>query len=183
MKYILVANNKAIDKTFYKSIENTNDIILTFNHGWPLFNTQLLLQNNQIYHFCRRSFNRKIPYSGLVYINKIKHRLQKIFLYPHPESIGNKEQKNKVFKYIKEHTSLKIKEIQHMHNFGKNPNTQKTKQFLKSIYNNVSNMSMGLIGYLYIQQIKKDEDGVFIYGFSHQMNKKKPQPTRRKRFL
>jgi hypothetical protein len=183
MNYFLIANNHLLSKNFYSNTQD-GDIIVTFNHGWPLFETNLLQQENKIiYHFCRRSFNRKIPYSGINKISNIKEKINKIFLYPHPESIGNKKQKEKVYNYITNNTNINISEISHMQNFGKNENTKRARQFLRERHNKISNMSMGLIGYLYIHQTKKEQDSVYIVGFSHQMNTNKHNPEGEKDFF
>lgn len=182
MKYFLIANNSSIPTNFTSKIQK-EDIVVTFNHGWPLFETDLLDENRTIYHFCRRSFNKKIPYSGINKIDNIKDKIDKLFLYPHPDSIGNKKQKEKIYDYLTNNTNTKISETHHMHNFGKNTNTKETRKFLKQRHNNVSNMSMGLIGYLYIHQIKKEEEGVYIVGFDHQMNKNKHNPQGEKDFF
>jgi hypothetical protein len=183
MNYFLIANNNLLSKNFYSNIEH-EDIIVTFNHGWPLFETNLLQKENKtIYHFCRRSFNKEIPYSGINKINNIKEKIKKIFLYPHPESIENKEQKEKVYNYITNNTNINISEICSMQNFSKNENTKSVRRFLKERHNRVSNMSMGLIGYLYIHQIKKEHDSIYILGFSHQMNNSKHNPQGEKDFF
>jgi hypothetical protein len=183
MNYFLIANNNVLLKEPFYKIED-NDIIVTFNHGRPLFETNLLQKENKtIYHFCRRSFNKKIPYSGINQINSIKDKINKIFLYPHPESIGNKKQKEKIYNYITNNTNINISEISHMQNFGKNENTKRARQFLRERHNKISNMSMGLIGYLYIHQTKKEQDSVYIVGFSHQMNTNKHNPEGEKDFF
>lgn len=182
MNYFLTANNGSLSKDFCYRVEN-NNIVITFNHGWPLFETDLLEQNKIIYHFCRRSFNKKILYSGINKIDNIKDKINKLFLYPHPDSIGNKDQKEKIYNYIINNTNIKIAEIYHMHDFGKSINTIQTREFLRQRHNNVSNMSMGLIAYLYIHQIKKEEDSVYIVGFSHQMNTTKHNPQGEKDFF
>lgn len=182
MKYFLIANNSLLSKNFYSKIHE-KDIVVAFNHGWPLFETDLLEQNKIIYHFCRRSFNKKILYSGINKIDSIKDKINKLFLYPHPDSIGNNSQKEKVYSYITNNTNIKIAETHHMYNFGKSINTIKTREFLTQRHNNVSNMSMGLIAYLYIHQIKKEEDSVYIVGFSHQMNATKHNPQGEKDFF
>jgi len=177
--YIIVANNKNIKNNFITNL--SNPIIITLNHAAILCENKI--DNNIIYHFSRRSFNKKIPYSGLKNIEQIKSKLEKLFLYPHPESIGNKKQKQKVINYINHNTSINISNISHMSGFGKHQYTKEARYFLRNTGNNISNMSMGLISYLYIKQIKDKRDGVYIYGFTHQMNKNFHNPVGEKNFF
>lgn len=174
MKYLIFANNKDLTisnqyKTILQFIDE-EDIIITLNHCLPLNTIFADLKHENLYHFSRRSFNLKIPYSGLNIINANKDKFKKIFLYPHPESIGDSELKIKVMDYINNNTSFKITDIDHMPGFGKHSLTQQTHEFLEQRHNQKKNMSTGLISYIYIKQIKKPEDKIFLIGFTHQMN-------------
>ena len=174
MKYLLFANNKDLINFKYSyillSFLNPEDIIVTFNHCLPL-NTILNKINHQnIYHFSRQSFNRQIPYSGLDIVDNNKNKFTKIFLWPHPESIGNKENTKKVREYLKSHISLQVSDICHMPGFGRHQLTEETKKFLAGCYTGNTNLSTGLVGYLYIHQIKKPEDEIYLIGYSHSMN-------------
>jgi hypothetical protein len=44
-------------------------------------------------------------------------------------------------------------------------------------------MSMGLIGYLFIKQQKKQDDNIYLLGFTHQMNKNKHNALGEKEFF
>ena len=57
-----------------------------------------------------------------------------------------------------------------MPGFGQHNITQNTHNFLSQIHNKKSNMSMGLIVYCYLKQIKNLEDEIFLVGFTHHMN-------------
>jgi len=174
-KYLLFANNNKLLNFKYSNLLslllNPQDIIVTFNHCLPkniLF--PHLSKDQKIYHFSRQSFNRAIPYSGLHIIDEIKDRFDKLFLWPHPSTIGNKENSEKANKYIKEKTSLDINKISHMTgNYGHQINKD-ARQFLKERYNNNSNLSTGLIAYCYIRQIKEEQDQIILIGFDHTMN-------------
>lgn len=174
MKYLIFANN---NKFCYHNILlnflNITDTIITLNHCLPLDAILSSFNHYNIYHFSRRSFNKTIPYSGLHIIDKNKSKFKKIFLYPHPESIHNKSQKQKTFNYIINKTSFNISDFSHMSDFGKNPITKEARQFLSECYNKSVNLSMGLIAYLYIKQIKEDNDQIFLIGFTHSMNNNK----------
>lgn len=176
MKYLIFANNSDLNNLTQQNLLDfidENDIVITLNHCLPLKIILNNIHNNNIYHFCRQSFNKKIPYSGLHIIDTNKIKFNKIFLYPHPESIRDKKQKNTVITYINNKTSFKISDFSHMPGYGKHPITQETRQFLSQRYNKVTNCSMGLIAYLYIKQIKNTDDNIFLIGFTHSMNKNK----------
>ena len=132
MNYYLIANNINITNDIFDKIPKITDedIIVTFNHCWPINNLSIDNYKN-IYHFSRRSFNRSIPYSGLKIINEIKDKFRKIFLYPHPESVGGKH-KNSVLDYIKSNTVLDTSEICHMPGFGKHNLTKEARKFLSA---------------------------------------------------
>ncbi len=183
MNYYLIANNINITNDIFDKIPKITDedIIVTFNHCWPINNLSIDNYKNK-YHFSRRSFNRSIPYSGLQIISEIKDRFNKIFLYPHPEAISGKHKKPTV-DYINSKTNLLISEISHMPGFGKHYLTKETRKFLSSRHNKVSNMSMGLIGYLFIKQQKKQDDNIYLLGFTHQMNKNKHNALGEKEFF
>lgn len=177
MKYLIFANNNDLNnftqQDLLLSFVDHNDIIITLNHCLPLNTILNHINHNNIYHFSRQSFNRKIPYSGLHIVDTNKQKFNKIFLYPHPESIRDKEQKNTVITYINSKTSFKLSDFSHMPGYGKHSITQETRQFLSQNYNKVTNLSMGLIAYLYIKQIKNTDDNIFLIGFTHSMNKNK----------
>jgi len=172
MNYYLIANNPDIKLNTFNKIPHiaATDIVVTFNHCLPM--NSLDINEYSLYHFSRRSFNRKIPYSGLHIIDKIKDKFEKIFLYPHPDSI-RQQQKKTVHDYIKNHTSFSLDEISHMPGFGQNKLTVETRKFLSQRHNKISNMSMGLIGYLFLKQNKSPEDTIYLIGFTHKMNKNK----------
>jgi hypothetical protein len=185
MKYLLFANNLEITDDALNNITlNDNDILVTFNHAYSIEKLNIFKSNkNKIYHFSRRSFNRKILYSGILTIDLIKNRFNKIFLYPHPESIGSKQQKEKVLAFIKNNTTFNVGNFSHMRNFSSSHNVRETKKFLSQRYNKVSNLSMGLIGYLYLQQIKNKDDEIILVGFTHKMNKNKHNPQGEEEFF
>jgi hypothetical protein len=180
MKYFIFANNNDLNnftqQDLLLSFVDQDDIIITMNHCLPL---NILLNNfyhNNIYHFCRQSFNRKIPYSGLHIIDTNKQKFSKIFMYPHPESIKDQNQKNTVITYIKDKTSFNISDFYHMPGYGKHPITKQTRQFLSERYNKITNMSIGLVVYLYVNQIKNSDDKIYLIGFTHKMNTSKHNP-------
>lgn len=177
MKYLLFANNNDLIHFKHKYILlnflNPEDIIVTFNHCVPMDCIIKTIDHKNIYHFSRRSFNMTPPYSGLHYIDDNKHLFKKIFLWPHPDSLGDDPDKQPIREYIKEKTSLQPNEIHHMPGFGNHILTKHAKDFLSTRYNNVINLSMGLIGYLYIQQTKRPEDEIFLIGFTHHMHSEK----------
>jgi hypothetical protein len=194
MKYFIFANNE--DLKLYDPINLFNfiypeDIIITLNHGLPhntIFkNTSDMyldrLSRQKMYHFCRRSFNKKIPYSGIKVIDAIKSKFEKIFLYPHPKSIGDISTKTKINNFISEETSLNIEEISHMSGFASGYHSKRARKFLSSIYNKTTNLSMGLIAYLYIHQIKHKSDEIILVGFTHTMNKNKHNADGEKDFF
>lgn len=172
MKYFIFANNKKLNNDLDIPI-SPDDIIVTMNHGLLLENILQKYTNINIYHFSRRSFNKTIPYSGLHIIDQNKHKFQKIFLYPHPLSIGDKKQKKEILQYIQNNTSFQPTDFCHMSGFGSNHNTIRTRRFLMDSYNNITNLSMGLVAYLYIHQIKKPSDEIYLVGFTHSMNRTK----------
>lgn len=177
-KYLLLANNqKLLNFSYWELLNvllNPQDIIVTFNHCLPknyLF--PLLHQDQKIYHFSRQSFNREVPYSGLHIIDEIQDRFDKLYLWPHPETIGNKENSEKANNYIKEHTSLDTSKVSHMAGNHGHKLSKEARQFLRERYNNVSNMSTGMIAYVYLHQIKQPEDQIVLIGFDHTMNLEK----------
>lgn len=172
MKYFIFANNKDLSDTLDIPI-SADDIAVTMNHCLPLENILQKYTNINTYHFSRRSFNKTIPYSGLHIIDQNRHKFQKIFLYPHPLSIGNKKQKKEILQYIQQNTSFKANDFYHMHGFASNENTIKTRQLLMSNYNKITNFSMGIVAYLYIHQIKQSGDEIYLVGFTHSMNRTK----------
>lgn len=185
MRYLLFANNNAINhysSPDFLSLQN-DDILITMNHCAPIdFILKLELQN-AVYHFCRRSFNKKIPYSGLHVADKFQKRFSKIYLWPHPESIKNENEKNIAISYISQHTTLSINNIEHMSGNGSSDKTKNIKTFLSNKYNQVNNMSTGLIVYSYISQIKNNNDSVVLVGFTHTMNNTKHNPEAEKEFI
>jgi hypothetical protein len=172
MKYILFANNTDLKDNIVDYISiNNDDIFVTFNHAWPINNLKIFNDfSNKIYHFSRRSFNKKIPYSGLQIIDKIKYKFDKIFLYPHPETIGSKQDKQKILNYINTKTSFSISDFCHMPGFNKNKITKEARLFLSERYNKITNLSMGLISYLFIKQTKIESDQIYLINFTHTMN-------------
>lgn len=70
-----------------------------------------------------------------------------------------------------------------MNGFSANSITKSARQFLSQRYNKITNLSMGLIAYLYIKQTKKDLDEIFLIGFTHLMNKDKHNPDGEKDFF
>ena len=174
-KYLLFANNNKLLNFQYSNLLslllNPQDIIVTFNHCLPkniLF--PHLSKDQKIYHFSRQSFNRAIPYSGVHIIDEIQDRFDKLYLWPHPENIGNQENSEKANKYLKEKTTLDLSKIQHMTGNHNHQLTQQARQFLKKRYNNITNMSTGMIAYIYIHQIKEEQDQIILIGFDHTMN-------------
>jgi hypothetical protein len=178
MKYILFANNTDLTDAVLDDIRiDDNDIFVTFNHAWPVNNLKNFNNYpNKIYHFSRRSFNRKILYSGILIIDKIKEKFHKIFLYPHPDSLGSKQKKQEIKDFIKNNTTFDTKNFSHMINFGQSKNTKEARHFLSQRYNKITNLSIGLIGYLYLQQIKNINDEIILIGFTHKINKNKHNP-------
>jgi hypothetical protein len=186
MKYLLFANNNELNESACNNIDlDLNDILVTFNHAWPINHLNIFKNNtdNKIYHFSRRSFNRKIPYSGLHIIDDLQNKFEKIFLYPHPNAIGSSLKKKEVLNYLKDKTNLSTQDIQHMPNFGSSANVKEARQFLSQHFNKIRNLSMGLIGYLYIQQIKKPDDKIILVGFTHKMNNNKHNAQGEKAFF
>jgi hypothetical protein len=174
MKYLIFANNTNLIKSdgnnsILNSL-NKEDIIVTLNHCLPLQTILYNIEHKNIYHFSRRSFNKKIPYSGLQIIDKIKHKFNKIFLYPHPEAIGSKQNKKKALNYINTETSFSISDFCHMPGFNKNQITKEARFFLSERYNKITNLSMGLISYLFIKQTKRESDQIYLINFTHTMN-------------
>ena len=178
-KYILFANNNKLLNFKYSNLLslllNPQDIIITFNHCLPkniIF--PHLPKYQKIYHFSRQSFNREVPYSGLHIIDEIQDRFDKLFLWPHPTTITEKEEKKeKINNYLKEKTTLDLNKIQHMNGNHSHTLTQQGRQFLRERYNNKTNMSTGMMGYIYIRQIKSPEDKIILIGYEHTMNKEK----------
>jgi hypothetical protein len=194
MKYFIFANNKDLEKYNPTNLLNfiyPEDIIITLNHGLPhstIFknapNIQIDRLNKQsMYHFSRRSFNRKVPYSGIKVIDPLKSKFKKIFLYPHPESIGDINTRAKITNFISEETSFSIEEISHMSGFSSGHHSKRARKFLSSKYNKTTNLSMGLIAYLYIHQIKNATDNIILVGFTHEMNKNKHNANGEKDFF
>lgn len=174
-RYILFANNNIFKHFRYwdliQTLINPQDIIVTFNHCLPknyLF--PLLHKDQKIYHFSRQSFNREVPYSGLHIIDQIQDRFDKLYLWPHPDTLKNRENGKKTLEYLKEKTSLDISKISHMTGNHNHQLNKQARQFLRERYNNVTNMSTGMIAYVYINQIKQPEDQIILIGFSHSMN-------------
>lgn len=177
-KYILFANNAKLltfnGWSLIAALVNPQDIIVTFNHCLPknlLF--PLLNKDQKIYHFSRQSFNREVPYSGLHTIDKIQDRFDKLFLWPHPNVLNKKEHDQTTLKYLKEKTSLDISKISHMTGNHNHQLSRETRQFLRERYNNVTNMSTGLMAYIYLNQIKQSEDQMILIGFDHTMHQEK----------
>jgi hypothetical protein len=183
MNYIIFANNNTIKNYDILNLINNDTILVTLNHGLPL--EQILSYNLKIkiYHFLRRSFDKKIPYSGLNIANNYKDKLDKLFLYPHPSSVSDPNIKHKIFSYIKNHTSLDIKNINHMIGFNDHKYTKEARSFLSKRYNGITNLSMGLISYLYIKQVKEDYSTIKLVNFTHSMNINKHNADAEKDFF
>jgi len=177
MKYVIFANNKKLKE--YKQIDvigkfiHEEDIIVTCNHCLPMDYLLDKTECKRIYHFSRCAFNTKIPYSGLPIINANKKIFTRIYCWPHPDVISNKENKKKAMDYIKSETSFVTSDFSHMRGFGTHQTTIDAKEFMKKRYNKNDNLSTGLVAYLYIKQNKSDDDMIYTVGFEHQMNKDK----------
>lgn len=176
-KYILFANNNKLLNFRYSNLLslllNPQDIIVTFNHCLPkniIF--PHLSKNQKIYHFSRQSFNREVPYSGLHIIDEIQDKFDRLFLWPHPSTI-DKDKKEKINQYIKEKTNINIEKLEHMPGNHNHPLSKQARQFLKERYNNKTNISTGMMGYLYVRQIKNPDDQIILIGYEHEMNKEK----------
>jgi len=174
MKYFLFANNKSIhDNNYYDIIlnfYNSDDIIVTFNHCLPLKHILQDPVKRNIIHFSRNSFTRPIPYSGLHILDIHKDVFQKIFLWPHPDSIPNAELKVKVLEYLKTQTNFKTSDISHMPGYSTHQSTRDLRTLFLNSYNKVPFLSTGLVGYNYLHQIKNPEDEIFLIGFTHSMD-------------
>lgn len=177
MKYVIFANNTKLKE--YRQIDviakfiHKEDIIVTCNHCLPM---NYLLEHTEcktIWHFSRCAFNTKIPYSGINLIDANKKVFERIYCWPHPDVIADKENKEKVLKYLEEQTSFVTSDFSHMKGFAAHQITKDAKKFLGSRYTKNTNLSTGLSAYLYIKQIKDDADKIYTVGFEHKMNLEK----------
>lgn len=177
MKYVIFANNTKIKE--YKQLDviakfiHKEDIIVTCNHCLPMDYLFAKTECKTIYHISRCAFNTKIPYSGLPIINANKKIFDRIYCWPHPDVISDRDNKAKALNYIQEHTSFVTSDFSHMKGFAAHQITKDVKNFLSKRYNKNTNLSTGLVIYLYIKQIKEENDRIYTVGFEHHMNKEK----------